>query len=327
MQSEALTAPSYTGLPVPLGAAASPSHWDSDWPHGLQPILDRSSVGTPVPPCHESLMHQHRMLIGPPPDSGWEGQLTLLGLLLFSRSVMSDSATPTDRNTPGFPVLYCLLEFAQTHVHWVGDAIQPSHPLSSPSLPALSLPQHQGLFQWVGSSHQVARISELQLFSVVYFHFDFLLLSLLSVGVKSKKWSPRSFVCVWWTVGIQFHPFAWGCPAFLTPFVETVLPAFILYSGLPCGRSVDCAQVYFWVLLHWSLCLFSCQHHIAVITVALQCISKSECMMPLALLFFSQDYFGNSGSFVVLYKFGDYFFLFLWKKCLWYFDRDCRFLR
>ena len=230
-------------------------------------------------------------------------------------------------HTPGFPVLYCLLEFAQTHVHWVGDAIQPSHPLSSPSLPALSLPQHQGLFQWVGSSHQVARISELQLFSVVYFHFDFLLLSLLSVGVKSKKWSPRSFVCVWWTVGIQFHPFAWGSPAFLTPFVETVLPAFILYSGLPCGRSVDCAQVYFWVLLHWSLCLFSCQHHIAVITVALQCISKSECMMPLALLFFSQDYFGNSGSFVVLYKFGDYFFLFLWKKCLWYFDRDCRFLR
>ena len=197
-----------------------------------------------------SLMHQHRMLIGPPPDSGWEGQLTLLGLLLFSRSVMSDSATPTDRNTPGFPVLYCLLEFAQTHVHWVGDAIQRSHPLSSPSLPVLSLPQHQGLFQWVGSSHQVARISELQLFSVVYFHFHFLLLSLLSVGVKSKKWSPRSFV------GIQFHPFAWGCPAFLTPFVEAVLPAFILYSRLPCGRSVDRAQVYFWVLLHWSLSVF-----------------------------------------------------------------------
>ena len=64
MQSEALTAPSYTGLPVPLGAAASPSHWDSDWPHGLQPILDRSSVGTSIPPCHEfsdaSAQNAHR---------------------------------------------------------------------------------------------------------------------------------------------------------------------------------------------------------------------------------------------------------------------------
>ena len=48
---------------------------------------------------------------------------------------------------PGFPVLHCLLEFAQTHIYWVGDAIQPSHRLSSPSPPALNLFQHQGLFQ------------------------------------------------------------------------------------------------------------------------------------------------------------------------------------
>ena len=54
----------------------------------------------------------------------------------------------------GFPVLHCLLEFAQTHVHWVSDAIQLSHPLSSPSLPALNLSWHQGLFQWVSSSNQ-----------------------------------------------------------------------------------------------------------------------------------------------------------------------------
>ena len=52
--------------------------------------------------------------------------------------------------TPGFPVLHCLPEFAQTHVHWVGDAIQPSHPLLPSSPPALYLSQHQGLFQWVG---------------------------------------------------------------------------------------------------------------------------------------------------------------------------------
>ena len=67
-------------------------------------------------------------------------------------------ATPMDRSTPGFPVLRYLLEFAQTHVHWVGDAIQPSHSLSSPSPPALKLSLLQGLFQWVSSSYQVAKI-------------------------------------------------------------------------------------------------------------------------------------------------------------------------
>ena len=56
-----------------------------------------------------------------------------------------------------------LQEFTQTHVHWVGDAIQPSHPLSSPSPPALNLFQHQGLFPWVSSSHQVAKVLEFQL--------------------------------------------------------------------------------------------------------------------------------------------------------------------
>ena len=66
-----------------------------------------------------------------------------------------------DGSTPGFPVLHHLLEFAQTHVHWVSDAIQLSHPLL-PSSPAFNLSQHQGLFQWVSSSHWVAKILELQ---------------------------------------------------------------------------------------------------------------------------------------------------------------------
>ena len=70
---------------------------------------------------------------------------------------------PVDCSTPGFPILHYLLEFAQTHVHWVGDAIQPSHPLSPPSPLVLNLPQHQGLFQWVSSSHQVAKVLALQL--------------------------------------------------------------------------------------------------------------------------------------------------------------------
>ena len=65
-------------------------------------------------------------------------------------------------STPGFPVLRHLPELAQIHIHWVSDAIQPSHPRSPPSSSALNLSQHQGLFQWV-SSHQVAKVLELQL--------------------------------------------------------------------------------------------------------------------------------------------------------------------
>ena len=70
---------------------------------------------------------------------------------------------PMDFSTPGFPVHHQLLKLAQTHVHRICDAIQPSHPLSSPSTPALNLSQHQGLFKWVSSSHQVAKVLELQL--------------------------------------------------------------------------------------------------------------------------------------------------------------------
>ena len=68
-----------------------------------------------------------------------------------------------DCSMPGFPVLHHLLEFSQIRVHWVNDAIQSSHPLLSPSPPALILSQHQGLFQRVGSSHQVAKVLELHL--------------------------------------------------------------------------------------------------------------------------------------------------------------------
>ena len=70
---------------------------------------------------------------------------------------------PMNRSTPGLPVHHHLPEFTQTHVHRVHDAIQPSHPLSSPSPPALNPSQHQSLFQWVNSSHEVAKVLELQL--------------------------------------------------------------------------------------------------------------------------------------------------------------------
>ena len=69
---------------------------------------------------------------------------------------------PMDCGMPGFPVHHQLRELTQTHVHWVGDAIQLSHPLSSPSS-AFNLSQHQGPFQWVSSSHQVAKVLEFQL--------------------------------------------------------------------------------------------------------------------------------------------------------------------
>ena len=70
---------------------------------------------------------------------------------------------PINRSTPGLPVHHQLLEFTQTHVHWVGDAIQPSHPLSSASPPAPNPSQHQSLFQWVNSSHEVGKLLEFQL--------------------------------------------------------------------------------------------------------------------------------------------------------------------
>ena len=68
-----------------------------------------------------------------------------------------------NRSMPGLPVHHQLLEFTQTYVHWVGDAIQPSYPLSFPCPPASNPSQHQGLFQWVSSSHEVAKVLEFQL--------------------------------------------------------------------------------------------------------------------------------------------------------------------
>ena len=91
---------------------------------------------------------------------------TLCHFLVQFSSVAQSSLTlcePMDCSTPSFPVHHQLLELAQTHVHQVSDTIQPSHPLCSPSLPAFSLPQHQGLFQCVSSLHQVAKVLEFQL--------------------------------------------------------------------------------------------------------------------------------------------------------------------
>ena len=82
------------------------------------------------------------------------------------RSVVQPCLTlcdPMNRSTPGLPVHHQLLAFTETHVHWVRAAIQPSHPLSSPSPLAPNPSQHQSLFQWVNSSHEVAKVLEFQL--------------------------------------------------------------------------------------------------------------------------------------------------------------------
>ena len=100
-----------------------------------------------------------------------------------------------DCSTPGLSVRHHLLEFTQTLGHWISDAIQPSHPLSSPSPPTLGLSQYQGLFKWVRSSHQVAKVLEFQLQNspsneysgLIFFRMDSL--DLLAVQ-RTQKSSP-----------------------------------------------------------------------------------------------------------------------------------------
>ena len=105
---------------------------------------------------------------------------------------------PMDYSMPGTSVLLYLPEFAQIRVHWLGDAIQPSPLLSSPSPPVFNLSQHQGLFQWVNSSHQVAKVLELQLQSTSvlpiniqgWFPLGLTGLTLLSKGLSRVSSNP-----------------------------------------------------------------------------------------------------------------------------------------
>ena len=102
-------------------------------------------------------------------------------------------------STPGFPVLHSLLEFPQTCVHWVSDAIQPSDPLLSPSPPDLSLSQHWCIFQWVDFPHHVAKVLELR-FSIspsneysglIFFKIDWLDLRIVQRTLKESSPAPQ----------------------------------------------------------------------------------------------------------------------------------------
>ena len=96
---------------------------------------------------------------------------------------------PMDHSTSGFPVHHQFPEFTQTNLHWVGDAIQPSHPLLSPSPPAFNLSQHQGLFKWVNSSHEAAKVLEFQL---QHQSFQWILRTdFLQEGLVGSPCSPR----------------------------------------------------------------------------------------------------------------------------------------
>ena len=112
---------------------------------------------------------------------------------------------PMNGSTPGFPLLYYLLEFAQTRANWVSDAIPPSHPLSPPSPPALNLSQNEEIFQWVRFSHQVAKVLELQFQHQSFwwiFRFDF-----LSDWLVWSPHCPRDSQKVFSNTTVQKHRF------------------------------------------------------------------------------------------------------------------------
>ena len=131
----------------------------------------------------------------------------LLPSVQFSSVAQSCPALwdPMNHSTPGLPVDHQLPEFTQTHAHRVGDAIQPSHPLSPPSPPAPNPSQHHGLFQWVNSSHEVAKVLEFQLSASV-------------LPVNTQDWSPlrwtgwislqsKGLSRVFSNITVQKHPF------------------------------------------------------------------------------------------------------------------------
>ena len=107
---------------------------------------------------------------------------------------------PMDCSMPGLPVHHQPPEFTQTHVHWVSDAIKPSQPLSCPSPPAFNLPYDQGLFKWVSSSHQAAKVLEFQLqhksfqwiFRLIPFRMDWLDVFAVQGTLKSLLQHPSS---------------------------------------------------------------------------------------------------------------------------------------
>ena len=133
---------------------------------------------------------------------------------------------PMNGSTPGLPIPHHLPELAQTHVHWVDDAIQPSHPLQSPFPPAFNFSQHQGLFQWVSSSHQVAKglVLQHQFFQRIWGYTDKKYIkgphSLYSLRNTKKDWNATFAYRFLWTFPCEHS----------VRFLEPLLLSYLCFS-------------------------------------------------------------------------------------------------
>ena len=142
--SDSFAAPGTLALQAPPSTGYPRQECWSEWPFSIPASLTYRCYQTFV--CFFYCYMSHVSLILRPVSSVTQLCPTL--------------CAPMDYSMPGLPVHHQLLEFTQTHAHRVGDAIQPSHPLSSPFPPAPNPSQHQGLFQWVNSSHEMAKVLE-----------------------------------------------------------------------------------------------------------------------------------------------------------------------
>ena len=150
----------------------------------------------------------------------------------------------------GFPVLHQTLEIAQTHTHWVSDAIQPSYPLLSPSLPAFNLSQHQGLFQWVSSSPQVAKVLEFQLQHQSFqwiFRTDFLYDWLDGSPCSPKDSQESSPTLQFKSINSLFY---FSTFMKMTNFALSCCPSFMFQDNFP--WPIRLCHSY---LLGWNLCI------------------------------------------------------------------------
>ena len=147
---------------MPDSAAPGTAHWA---PLSLRSPRQEYWSRVPFPTAGDLLHPEIEPASLVSPASAGRYFTTQFRSVQFSSVVQScpTLCDPMNCSTPGLPVHHKLPESTQTHVHWVGDAIQPSHPLSSNSPPARNPSQHQGLFQWVKSLHDVAKVLEFQL--------------------------------------------------------------------------------------------------------------------------------------------------------------------
>ena len=209
----------------------------------------------------------------PSPDS-WASSVK------FSSIVQSCPALcdPLDCSTPGFPVHHQLPEFTQTHAHWVGEAIQPSHP----SPPAFSLSQHQSLFKWVNSSHLVVK----------YWSFSFII-------SPSKEYSglisfffffPVLFIFLLYNIVLVCHTLTWihhGCTCVLHPETPSHVPPHPIPLGHPSAPALStlshALNLDWWFVSHMILYMFQCHSPISPCPCPLL-QSPKDCSIYLCLI-------------------------------------------